>query len=197
MNQQTFEYILAAAAVVITLSFIIQAAMMIGVYISVKRLNRTAEQLQARAVPIMNKIEPVVLQVQGTVASVGATIDTLSSQALETFDKVALEARAISAAVSVSSREIAGLAARQAEQLSATLDESTGMLHRQVHELDSLLTRTQRKIEATTHEVQVTVVTPLRELTALLAGIKRALEIIFKGQRKEIDKAYQDEEMFI
>jgi hypothetical protein len=166
LNQQTFEYILAGAAVVITLSFIIQAAMMIAVYSSVKRLNRTAESLQARALPILNKIEPVVLQVQGTVAAASATIDSLSSQALETFDKVALEARAISAAVSVSSREIAILATRQAGQISATLDEST-------------------------------VVTPLRELTALLAGIKRALELIFRGQRKEIDKAYQDEEMFI
>ena len=113
MNQQTFEYIVAAAAVVITLAFIVQAAMMFGVYSSVKRLNRTAEALQARAIPIMNKIEPVVLQVQSTVAAARVTIDTLSSQALETFDRVALEARAISVAVSVSSREIAGLAARQ------------------------------------------------------------------------------------
>ena len=197
MNQQTFEYIVAGAAVVITLSFIIQAAMMIAVYSSVKRLNRTAESLQARALPILNKIEPVVLQVQGTVAAASATIESISSQALETFDKVALEARAISAAVSVSSREIAILATRQAGQISATLDESTEILHRQVHDLDRLLTRTQNKIDATTHEVQATVVTPLRELTALLAGIKRALELIFRGQRKEIDKAYQDEEMFI
>jgi len=197
LSQQTFDYIVAVAAVVITLSFLVQAAMMIGVYSSVRRLNRTAESLQARAVPIINKMEPVVLQVQGTVAALGTTVDKLSAQALDTFDKVAVEARAISAAVSVSSREIAALATRQAEQISATLDESTGMLHRQVTELDRLLTRTQRKIEATTHEVQLTVVTPLRELTALLAGIKRALELIFRGQRKEIDQAYQDEEMFI
>jgi len=197
LNQQTFEYIVAAAAIVITLSFLIQAAMMIGVYTSVKRLNRTADALQARAVPIINKIEPVVLQVQGTVSAVSTTVDKLSSQALETFDRVAVEARAISAAVSVSSREIAGLATRQAEQLSVALDASTSMLHRQVSELDHLLTRTQHRIEATTHEVQSSVVTPLRELTALLAGIKRALELIFRGQRKEIDKAYQDEEMFI
>jgi len=197
LNQQTFEYIVAVAAIVITLSFLIQAAMMIGVYSSVKRLNRTADALQARAVPIINKIEPVVLQVQGTVSAVSTTVDKLSAQALDTFDKVAVEARAISAAVSVSSREIAGLATRQAEQLSVALDASTSMLHRQVSELDHLLTRTQHKIEATTHEVQSTVVTPLRELNALLAGIKRALELIFRGQRKEIDKAYQDEEMFI
>src|SRR5262249_44125917 len=140
LNQQTFEYIVAGAAVVITLSFLIQAAMMIGVYSSVKKLNKTAELLQARAVPIINKMEPVVLQVQTTVNTVGATIDKISSQALDTFDKVAVEARAISAAVSVSSREIASLATRQAEHISTTLGESTDMLHRQVHELDALLT---------------------------------------------------------
>jgi len=104
LNQQTFEYIVAGAAVVITLSFLIQAAMMIGVYSSVKKLNKTAELLQARAVPIINKMEPVVLQVQTTVNTVGATIDKISSQALDTFDKVAVEARAISAAVSIVTR---------------------------------------------------------------------------------------------
>ena len=110
---------------------------------------------------------------------------------------MALESRAIAAAVSVSSQEISALARRQAEQVSSTLDLTTKTMQKQVTEIDSLLTRTQRRIDNTTLEVQSSVLEPVRELSALLAGLKRTIEMLFGGKRKHIDQAYQDDEMFI
>jgi uncharacterized protein YoxC len=204
VNQQTFYIVVTVATAVITLSFIVQMAMMIGMARSVKKLTAVAEGIQqkvepviARAEPIIAKVEPLVDQLQGTITSVRGAVDKITVQATETFEKVTVETRAIAAAVSTSSREIAALAQRQAEQISATVELATTTLQKQIIEIDGLLTRTQDRIEGTTIEVQTGVLQPMRELSALLVGLRRTIEMLFGRGRKQIDQAYQDEEMFI
>jgi len=196
VDQRTF-YIVTVATAVITLSFIIQMAMMIGIARAVKKLTAVAEGLQQKVEPIIAKVEPLVDQVQGTITNVRGAVDKLTAQATETFEKVTVETRAIAAAVSTSSREIAQLAQRQAEQIGATVELATTTLQKQVVEIDGLLTRTQDRIEGTTIEVQTGVLQPMRELSALLVGLRRTIEMLFGRNRKPIDRAYQDEEMFI
>ena len=204
MDQRTFYIVVTVATAVITLSFIIQMAMMIGIARAVKKLTAVAEGLQqkvepiiAKAEPIIAKVEPLVDQVQGTITNVRGAVDKITAQATETFEKVTVETRAIAAAVSTSSREIAQLAHRQAEQIGATVELATTTLQKQIVEIDSLLTRTQDRIEGTTIEVQTGVLQPMRELSALLVGLRRTIEMLFGRGRKPIDRAYQDEEMFI
>ena len=136
-------------------------------------------------------------QVQATVSGVKVTVDKIGTQSRDAFDKLTVETRAIAAAVSVSSQQIVGLAKKQAEQISQTLDLTNSTLQKQVVEIDSLLLRTQNRIENTSVEVQATVLQPMRELSALLVGLKRMIEALFGRDRKPIDQAYQDEEMFI
>ena len=204
MEQRTFYIVVTIATGVITLSFLIQMAMMIGIARAVKKLTAVAEGLQqkvepiiAKAEPIIAKVEPLVDQVQGTITNVRGAVDKITAQATETFEKVTVETRAIAAAVSTSSREIAQLAQRQAEQIGATVELATTTLQKQITEIDGLLTRTQDRIEGTTIEVQTGVLQPMRELSALLVGLRRTIEMLFGRNRKPIDRAYQDEEMFI
>jgi uncharacterized protein YoxC len=204
VDQRTFYLVVTVATAVITLSFLVQMFMMIGIARAVKRLTALAEAMQkkvepiiTRTEPIIAKVEPLVDQVQGTITNVRGAVDRITAQAQETFEKVTVETRAIAAAVSVSSREIAGLAQRQAEQVGTTIEMATTTLQRQIVEIDGLLTRTQDRIEGTTVEVQTTVLQPMRELSALLVGLRRTIEMIFGRNRKQIDQAYQDEEMFI
>jgi hypothetical protein len=204
VDQQTFYTVVAIAAVVITLSFIIQAVVFLFVYGQIKKLVAVANSVQnkvepviARAEPLIDKVGPVLDQVQGTITTVRGAVDKISVQAKETFEKVTVESRAVAAAISASSQEITGLARRQAQQISETLDLTTSTLQRQVIEIDLLMNRTQDRIESTTVEVQTTVVQPIREISALLVGVKRAIDTLFLRDRKQIDQAYQDEEMFI
>jgi hypothetical protein len=204
VSQETFYVVVTIAAVVITVSFLIQAAMFIFIYGAIKKLTVIATSLQAKAepviekvAPVIDKVSPVIEQVQVTLSSVKETVEKISTQARETFDKVSVESRAIAAAVSATSLELTGLARHQAEQLSATVDQATSTLQRQVVEFDHLLARTQDRIEGTTLEVQTTVLQPMREVSALMVGIKRTIEALFGRDRKQIDQAYQDEEMFI
>jgi hypothetical protein len=197
VDQNTFHLVVAVAAIIVSLSFIIQAVMFGLIYRALKKVGQTAMAIQAKAEPVLEKAGPVIDQVQGTLVTVRTTVTQISEQAKETFEKVAVETRAVAAAVSVSSQEISSIAHQQAVQLSQALELASSTLERQVTELDHLMLRTQRRIEDTTVEVQSTVVEPVRELAALLTGLRRMIESMFRGDRKPINQAYQDEEMFI
>ena len=199
-----FYIIVSVAAVVITLSFIIQAAMFIFINSSIKKLIALAASVQAKvepiivkAEPIVEKVGPVIDQVQTTITNAKGTVDRISAQAAETFDKVAVETRAVAAAISTTSLEITNLTKHQVEQLSLVIDQTTAAIQRQLVQIDQLLTRTQDRVEYTTIEVQATVLEPVREVSALLVGLRRTLDVLFGRDRKQIDQAYQDEELFI
>ena len=197
MDQQNFYIVMTVAAGVIVISFIVQAAMFMFIYGAIKRLTGIAGSVQAKAEPVLAKAGPVIDQVQSAVGTVKDSVEKISAQAKEAFDKVTIETRAVAAAVSASSQEITLLARHQAEQLSQTLDYTTSTVQRQVSELDGLLVRTQDRFEDTTKEVQATVLQPMRELSAMLVGLRRIIETLFGRHRKPIDQAYQDEELFI
>jgi len=197
VDQHNFYIVMTVAAVVIVLSFIVQAAMFMFIYGAVKRLTGIAAALQAKVEPLIAKAGPVIDQVQGTIGTVKESVEKISFQAKDAFDRVTVETRAVAAAVSASSQEISRLAQHQAEQISQTLDYTSTTIQRQVNELDGLLVRTQDRFEDTTREVQLTVLQPMRELSAMLVGLRRILETLFGRHRKPIDQAYQDEELFI
>jgi hypothetical protein len=197
MDQQNFYIVMTVAAAVIVLSFIVQAAMFMFIYGAIKRLTGIAASVQAKAEPIIEKAGPVIDQVQITVGTVKDSVEKISAQAKEAFDKVTIETRAVAAAVSASTHEISLIARHQAEQISQTLDYTTCTVQRQVGEIDALLVRTQYRFEETTREVQTTVLQPMRELSAMLVGLRRIIETLFGRHRKPIDQAYQDEELFI
>lgn len=197
MDQQKFYIVMTVAAAVIVLCFIVQAAMFMFIYGAIKRLTGIAASMQAKAEPLIAKAGPVIDQVQVTVATVKDSVEKISTQAKDAIEKVTVETRAVAAAVSVSSQEIAKLALHQADQISQTLDFTSATLQRQIAELDGLLVRTQERFEDTTKEVQSTVLQPMREISAMLVGLRRILETLFGRHRKSIDQAYQDEELFI
>ncbi|HEX5736400.1 MAG TPA: hypothetical protein VF131_26455 [Blastocatellia bacterium] len=199
-----FYIVVSVAAVIITLSFIIQAAMFIFINSSIKKITAVATSVQAKvepiivkAEPIIDKVSPVIDQVQATITNAKGTVDRISTQAAETFDKLSVETRAVAAAISTTSLEITNLTKHQVEQLSLVIDQTTAAIQRQLVQIDQLLTRTQDRVEYTTIEVQTTVLEPVREVSALLVGLRRTLDVLFGRDRKQIDQAYQDEELFI
>lgn len=197
MNQENFYIVMTVAAAVIVISFIVQAAMFMFIYNAIKKLTGIAASMQAKVEPLITKAEPVIDHVSTAVTTVKDSVERISVQAKDAFERVTVETRAVAAAVSASSQEITKLAQHQAVQISDTLDFTTATLQRQVTELDGLLVRTQDRFEDTTQEVQATVLQPMRELSAMLVGLRRILETLFGRNRKPIDQAYQDEELFI
>jgi hypothetical protein len=49
----------------------------------------------------------------------------------------------------------------------------------------------------TTQFVQQKIVVPAREIAAIMAGVKKGLEVLFAPAPRQLNQAYGEEEMFI
>ena len=176
MSDNSFNLILAFA---IIFALAGQTVALFLIYGMVRRLNDKAADLQARVNPLL--------------AQTGETL----AKARKTVDEVSLEVRACAAAVAATTTELSRLSLQQAQELSSFLDEATASARYQIGRLERTVSMTTDRIEETTAIVQGGILQPVREVSAVIIGVKRALEVLFKSERKQINQAYQDEEMFI
>jgi ABC-type transporter Mla subunit MlaD len=93
--------------------------------------------------------------------------------------------------------EISLLAKNQMTRLDVFLQDTTERAQVQVLRLDDLISDTMSRVEQTTEAIQQGVLTPVRELTAVVAGVRASLDFLFRRNRKTVERATQDEELFI
>ena len=92
-----------------------------------------------------------------------------------------------------------GLSAReQFRRVEAMVTDTGEVLHAQLDRLDRVSQDVVDRISETADLVQGSVVRPVREVAALVKGVSRGLEsFLFRRNRSTVDKAHQDEELFI
>lgn len=92
-----------------------------------------------------------------------------------------------------------GLAAREQFRRVESMVTNTGeVLHTQLDRLDRVSQDVVDRIGETADLVQGSVVRPVREVAALVKGVSKGLEaFLFRRNRSTVDKAHQDEELFI
>jgi hypothetical protein len=93
--------------------------------------------------------------------------------------------------------EISQLAKGQMLRIDGFLKETTARVQLQIVRLDQLVGDTMDRVEETTEAIQQGVLKPVREVAALVAGVRAGMEFFFSRQRKTVERATQDEEMFI
>ena len=59
------------------------------------------------------------------------------------------------------------------------------------------INRTHDQVVDTTEFVNQKIVVPAREIAAIMAGVKKGLEVLFAPAPKQIDRVYTEEELFI
>src|SRR5881628_376158 len=93
-----------------------------------------------------------------------------------------------------------GLSAReQFRRVEAMVTDTGEALHLQIERFDQVSRNIMDRINETTEIVQDSVVRPAREVAAVAKGITRGFGAFFFGSRSRstVDKAHQDEELFI
>ncbi|HZS46856.1 MAG TPA: hypothetical protein VFC63_17415 [Blastocatellia bacterium] len=171
-----FEYLLSAVIIITMFGQVIALYLIYGM---IKRLDAKAADMQAR-------LNPILAQSTETLAKTNRVID-----------EVSIEVRACVAAVSATTVELSRLTLEQANELSGFMDDATASARYQIGRLERAVSVTTDRIEETTLAVQGGIIRPVKEVSAIIIAVKRALEVLFNHDRKQIDKAYSDEEMFI
>jgi len=71
------------------------------------------------------------------------------------------------------------------------------MAREKVEMVSRAIDTTHDRVATTTEFIQTKVIEPARELAAILAGVRRGLEVLVSPQPSPVDRTYADEEMFI
>ncbi|MCG3163980.1 MAG: hypothetical protein JMDDDDMK_05439 [Acidobacteria bacterium] len=183
--ESTLTYFIAIGVAVL---LIVQAAVFIGIYFLAKRLVAIAErtsQLQTRAEYLLNNTEPVLKMAQGVM-----------SELKEAGAYFSQGAQHISAIAEMAKDEVA--------EVKHLLGDTTAIARREVERAREKVDKVQNTLAVATDQfarttamVQHSVLEPAREFSYLMFGLRRAFDVLFSGNRLPVNRAYQDEELFI
>ncbi len=92
---------------------------------------------------------------------------------------------------------VSDLVKEQAEKVTLTLQDTTDRARYQIARADEVVSDFVEKLQVSSTIIQQNILTPVREISALIRGVSSALEFLFKRQRPPVDRVHQDEELFI
>ena len=85
----------------------------------------------------------------------------------------------------------------QVEHVNSIIQETTDKAKVQISRADEVITEAIEKIETTSTNIQQNILTPIQELSRVIQSISSGLNVFFGRRKNPVDKAHQDEEMFI
>jgi hypothetical protein len=175
-------------AIGIAVLLIVQAGVFVGLYLLAKRVVAVVErtgELQTRAEYILNNTEPVLKMAHGVMSELKEA-GKYFSQGAQSFSVIAEMAKDEVAEVKHLLGDTTAIARREIDRAREKVDKVQ----------DTLASATDQ-FERATAIVQHSVLEPAREFSYAMFGLRRALEVLFAGRRLPVNRAYQDEELFI
>jgi uncharacterized protein YoxC len=175
--------------VVVAVSFamIALAAVTVAVVVAVvaSRAVRVVRSVESKIEPLVERVGAVAEQAQAIAAQGREVADqvTVMSGHLSTATLHFSESMALIRGEVAEIKEVVGLSAETArdkiERISQSIDETHGQLM------------------LTTNFVTSRIINPAREIAAIMAGVRRGLEVLLAPAPKQINESYAEEEMFI
>jgi len=178
MNANDPQFWMMISSIIIAVCFIVMAISLISIAVIVRRVVATVKRVEARVDPLITKVDAI--SVQGKEMSVHFT--------------------EISANLSTATRHLAEsteLIKQEVAELKVLVGETAVTARDKVELVSRTIDRTQLQVMNTTEFVQEKIVVPAREIAAIMAGLKKGLEVLFAPPPKPIDRAYVEDELFI
>jgi hypothetical protein len=163
--------LLIAFIAVTAAAVVIQAGILIGMYLSTRKTSAIVESL---ALEVKDKVLPTAELARSMLADIRPSLETLMAN------------------VSESSATVRA----QLQRIDATMNDIIDRARLQVIRADELVGRTLDRVEQTTDMVHKTVISPVQQVSGLVQGITAAMEFLLSGRRRRDGVAAQDE-MFI
>jgi methyl-accepting chemotaxis protein len=175
MPDDVFRWVIAGGVAIATLCIVMMAIMSIILF-------RMVSRVQARVDGVAARVEPL--------------IDTVRKLADENGPKVAIIA-GNAVEISDNAKEISILAKDQAHRFAEVGRDIADRTKAQIARVDAVVDDTVDRVHQAGDNVKAAVSKPVREATAVLAGVRAAVSSLANGRRPTVDHITQDEEMFI
>lgn len=178
MNANEPQFWMMIASIVIAVCFIVMAVALIAVAVIVRKVINTVNRVEERIEPLIDKVNAISAQGQEISVhfnEISGNLSTATKYLAESTELIKEEVAELKQLVG----ETAITAKDKVELVSRTID------------------RTQMQVITTSDFVQEKIVVPAREIAAIMAGVKKGLEVLFAPPPKQIDRVYLEDEMFI
>lgn len=185
MNTHEPLFWLVVITAIIAVSFIMIAGAMIAMAVFVNRAVKSVNRLEEKLDPLINRASAISVQAQG--------IAVQGRQIAEQFN-------VMSGHLSTATGNLAestALIKEEVRGIMALADETAHVTKQKVEVVSRAIDTTHERVMDTTEFIQRKVIEPARELAAILAGVRRGLEVLVAPAPSPIDRSYGDEEMFI
>lgn len=141
----------------------------------------------------VDRIEASVTQVSRDLQPVLQSAREFLIEGKEQVNAISAKVNAISANVLEISSTIKG----QVHRVDELLVEGSERARMQLVRVDELISDTIMGVQDTGEMVRRAVLAPVREITAILSGVRTAVDVLFRRDKRRMDHAPQDEELFI
>lgn len=178
MNTGDPQFWQMVSSIIIAICFVFMAIAFLWIAITVRKVVATVKNVEERIEPLITKV------------------DAISAQGKE----IAVSFSEISANISAATRHLAEsteLIKEEVADLRVLVGQTAITAKHKVEMVSDTIDRTHSQVLDTTEFVNRKIVVPAREIAAIMAGVKKGLEVLFAPAPKQIDRVYDEEEMFI
>jgi len=167
-NQTIFLALIAVFVAVSAAALIFQAAMLYGTY-------KASRELRDRIVPLTVKVDALV-------DTSRITINEARIKMGEVVDRT---------------NQILDVAKQQMEIVSEVVEDASLRTRRQLKNAEIVVEDALVRAQETVELVHKGILTPIRGINGVAAGVRAALQFLMRGTRPSPDQVTVDEEMFI
>ena len=166
------EEVLPVLTIVIAVALLVQMGILVALLVALRNWSKRTEAFVER---VDRNIEPVLRATRELVADGKEKLN----------------------AISTNLTEISDLTKKQIVRLDGIVTDASDRARLQLARLDQLASDTVSRMEETSQVIQRSILTPIREISAVLAGVRSALDFLFRRDKVGVERATQDEELFI
>lgn len=182
IDQDTSMLIIMA---IVAVSFVVIAIAMISIAVVASKAGKTVKRLEEKVDPLLLKVTALTEQ--------SKEILVQGKEIAEQFN--AMSGHLTRATMYMS--ESAALIKEEVAELKELVGETAVTARDKVAMVSRTIDNTNQQVVTTTEFINDKVVQPAREIAAIMAGVRRGLEVLFAPQPKPVDQIYGEEEMFI
>jgi len=210
MPEDVFRIIVTAAVALAAVAFIVQAALMAGLYRAVRKMQARTDPLAAeiqamveKAASVIDKIGPVIDKIGPVIDKIGPVIDQAgplvarAGRVLETTQLILDENRPKVAEITGEAARVVKSGRRQVELVGELLHDAGGRARARLEQIDRSVDGAVEQVEQVGDAMKRAVTRPAREFNGIAAAISAAISALMHGRKYPVDRTTQDEEMFI
>ena len=175
MSEEAFRWVISVGVGIATLCILAMAGAVIALY-------RVASRLHTKVDDMKTRVEPIIDTVRKVTDENAPRISAITGNAVE---------------ITANAKDISFVAKDQAHRFAEVGQDIADRTKAKVALLDAAVDDTVEQVQHAGDNMKAAMMKPVREASAVFAGVKAAVTTLVDGRRPTIDHLTQDEEMFI